>query len=98
MAGFMWILMAGVTRRYNIKDGLGIKRLIAAGIKVVIITLAKIRQFCTVRKCWGYRMSISVPTRQRWFIDLQKEEIRPVRVAYMGDDVIDMGALSIWIS
>ena len=30
-----------VTRRYNIKDGLGIKLLIAAGIKVVIITFAK---------------------------------------------------------
>ncbi|MGI6456324.1 MAG: KdsC family phosphatase [bacterium] len=86
-----------VTRRYNIKDGLGIKLLIAAGIKVVIITFAKNQAILHRAKMLGIQdVYIGAADKAKVVHQIcQKEEISPQEVAYMGDDVIDMGALSI---
>ena len=84
-----------IARAYNTQDGLGIKRLVAAGCKVGIVTAAggrgveeRARELGIVR-LHQYIRDKKTATRQI----LADENLRPEQAAFMGDDLNDLEAM-----
>lgn len=82
-------------KAFNIKDGLGIKLLQAAGVKVVIITG---RQSAIVaRRARELGISDVIQGREdkrEALLELCREQaLSPTDCAYMGDDLPDLGAM-----
>ena len=82
-------------KRFNVRDGLGIKMLQAAGIEVAIITGRRstiVEQRCAElgisRVTQGARIKIPA-----WDRLLEETGLTAVQVAYMGDDVPDLPLL-----
>ena len=85
----------GVFRAYNTRDGMGIKRLMAAGVRVAIVTaangggvLVRARHLGIVRVHQGVRDKRTVMEAV-----LAEEDLPPERAAFMGDDLNDLPAL-----
>lgn len=85
----------GEIKAFNVKDGLGIKRLIDNGIEVGIITARSSEAVARRMK----ELSVSIvlqgreDKRQALLEILDAKDISPAQVAYMGDDLPDLGPL-----
>jgi len=83
-------------KAFNIKDGLGIKLLQAAGVKVVIITGR--RSEIVARRASELGISDVIQGREdkrQALLELCNEaELTPADCAYMGDDLPDLGAVN----
>ncbi|MCA9885955.1 MAG: HAD-IIIA family hydrolase, partial [Anaerolineae bacterium] len=79
-------------RRFNIKDGHGLKRLIEAGIKVAIISSASTKSVVHRAKKLGIEeVHLGVKDKLEILTDLcTRFKIKFDQVAYMGDDLLDL--------
>lgn len=85
----------GISRAYNTQDGLGIRRLLAAGVRVGIVTAAwgegvahRARHLGIERVCRGVG-----DKREVMRAILAEEGLTAERAAFMGDDLNDLPAL-----
>jgi len=94
--GGVYVLEDGTEfRRFDIKDGLGLKRVMAAGIEVAIISASDARPVLYRAERLGIRhVYLGVKDKLRTLEQLcQDLGIGLHQVAYMGDDVPDLPVL-----
>jgi len=79
-------------RRFHILDGLGIKRLMQAGIEVAVISSARCESIvCRMRQLGVERVHIGVEEKLRCLENIcQSLGIGLSETAYMGDDLPDL--------
>ena len=84
----------GIHRAYNTQDGLGIKRLIAAGVRVAIITAATGGGVEVRARMLGISRTHCAVSDKRAVMTaiLAEEGLPPERAAFMGDDLNDLEA------
>lgn len=82
-------------KKFNVKDGLGIKRVIEVGIKVAIITTSQSESVLHRAKKLGIPyVFLGVEDKLAVLQDLcQKLQVDLERVAYIGDDIVDIPVL-----
>ncbi|MBF0445587.1 MAG: HAD-IIIA family hydrolase [Magnetococcales bacterium] len=84
------------TKRFSVRDGLGIRLLLDSGIKVGLITA---RKSAVVQKR-AQELSLSFVhqgVKNKWpclKAELDKEQITPLHCAFMGDDLLDLAILT----
>ncbi len=95
--GGVYVLEDGTEfRRFDIKDGLGLKRVMEAGIEVAIISASSSQAIVHRAQCLGiHRVYVGVDDKRQVLLRLCQElEIGPEQVAYVGDDLTDLPVLS----
>ena len=84
-------------RKFNIKDGQGIRSLMDAGISTAIISATKIESIVYRAKHLGIEeVHINVKNKRAKLIEVvDRLNLSMDEVAYMGDDLADLSALEI---
>ena len=84
----------GIHRAFNAQDGLGIKRLIASGVRVAIVTAAAGGGVAVRARMLGIaRVHCAVADKRAVMTAiLAEEDLPPARAAFMGDDLNDLEA------
>jgi 3-deoxy-D-manno-octulosonate 8-phosphate phosphatase (KDO 8-P phosphatase) len=96
--GGIYILDSGEEfKRFNVKDGLGLKQVMATGIEVAILTANASTAVAHRMKTLGIsHVFIGVKDKEVVLRELcQTLEIELDRVAYIGDDLADLGVLKL---
>jgi YrbI family 3-deoxy-D-manno-octulosonate 8-phosphate phosphatase len=82
-------------KKFNVKDGLGIRLLQKAGIRVALISGEKSNAIrLRARKLEVSQVFLGVEDKERVFLSfLKTENVDPLHAAYVGDDLNDLPAM-----
>jgi 3-deoxy-D-manno-octulosonate 8-phosphate phosphatase (KDO 8-P phosphatase) len=85
-----------ITRKFNVRDGVGIKRVLAAGIEVVFVSAGTTQSIHHRARTLGVRHVRSGITDKRAEIEklCQSLDVPLAAVAHVGDDVNDLPLLN----
>tara|TARA_B100001248_G_scaffold261550_1_gene253105 strand:- start:8456 stop:8965 length:510 start_codon:yes stop_codon:yes gene_type:complete len=84
------------TRAFTVRDGIGIKRLLKAGIPVAIISGGKSNDVQTRMEFLGIEeIHLGIEDKKEVFLNLlDRKKLKPEECAYIGDDLPDLPILN----